>query len=197
MARYLNELDAVTSLQNTDIILVEQNTQNKQSAVTKLVDIQYPVGMVIVSLLTSAPDGWLLCDGSAVDRTTYADLFALIGETYGIGDGSTTFNLPDYRGQFLRGAGTHSSQTMANGTAYNGGSLGNYEEDGFQGHTHLQSSYNYDNKNKSSGTDGNIANNPRKYSYTSTIGAYGDYGTPRVGYETKPTSYSVNYIIKY
>ncbi len=195
MARYLNELDAVTSLQNTDIILVEQNTQNKQSAVTKLVDIQYPVGMVIVSLLTSAPDGWLLCDGSAVDRTTYADLFALIGETYGIGDGSTTFNLPDYRGQFLRGAGTHGSQTMANGTAYNGGSLGDWQEDKFQGHSHRYY-WVYDDASKQTGSSG-CGNNRWNQIYSTSIGSYSDYDTPRIKYETKPTSYSVNYIIKY
>jgi microcystin-dependent protein len=47
----------------------------------------------------AAPTGWLLCDASAVSRTTYADLFAIIGTTYGVGDGSTTFNLPDLRGR--------------------------------------------------------------------------------------------------
>ena len=44
---------------------------------------------------TTAPDGWLICDGSAVSRTTYADLFAVIGTTYGAGDGNSTFNLPN------------------------------------------------------------------------------------------------------
>lgn len=52
---------------------------------------------------STAPDGYLLCDGSAVSRTTYARLFGVIGETHGEGDGATTFNLPDYRGRFLRG----------------------------------------------------------------------------------------------
>lgn len=47
---------------------------------------------------TSAPSGWLICDGSAVSRTDYADLFAQIGSTYGDGDGSSTFNLPDCNG---------------------------------------------------------------------------------------------------
>jgi microcystin-dependent protein len=46
-----------------------------------------------------APEGWLMCDGSAVSRTTYADLFAVIGTAYGIGDGSTTFNLPNLGGK--------------------------------------------------------------------------------------------------
>ncbi len=55
---------------------------------------------------TTAPDGWLLEDGAAVSRTTYADLFAVIGTTYGSGDGSTTFNLPDSRGRFSLGKAT-------------------------------------------------------------------------------------------
>ena len=46
---------------------------------------------------TSVPEGWLLCDGSAVSRTTYAKLFAVIGTTYGAGDGNSTFNLPDFK----------------------------------------------------------------------------------------------------
>lgn len=48
---------------------------------------------------SEAPEGWLLCDGSAVSRATYSDLFAAIGTTYGAGNGSTTFNLPDLRGR--------------------------------------------------------------------------------------------------
>ena len=62
-----------------------------------------PVGFVSASASETAPEGWLVCDGSAVSRTTYADLFAAIGEQHGNGDGTTTFNLPDYRGMFLRG----------------------------------------------------------------------------------------------
>ncbi len=56
----------------------------------------------------SAPDGYLACDGSAVSRSTYSQLFGAIGTTWGAGDGSTTFNVPDFRGKFLFGAdGTH------------------------------------------------------------------------------------------
>ena len=51
----------------------------------------------------TAPDGYLLCDGSAVSRTTYADLFTVIGTTYGAGDSSTTFNVPDLQGKFPQG----------------------------------------------------------------------------------------------
>lgn len=53
----------------------------------------------------TAPTGWLICDGSAVSRATYADLFAVIGETYGAGDGSTTFNIPDFLNNVPLGKG--------------------------------------------------------------------------------------------
>ncbi len=62
-----------------------------------------PTGAIFSFPIATAPAGYLVCDGSAVSRATYADLFALIGVTYGNGNGSTTFNLPDYRGKFLRG----------------------------------------------------------------------------------------------
>lgn len=52
------------------------------------------------------PSGWLLCDGSAVSRTTYSELFAKIGTTYGVGDGTTTFNLPNYIDNFAEGSAT-------------------------------------------------------------------------------------------
>jgi len=51
----------------------------------------------------TAPSGYLLCDGSAVSRSTYADLFAVVGTTYGAGDSSTTFNVPDLQGKFPQG----------------------------------------------------------------------------------------------
>jgi len=51
----------------------------------------------------TAPTGWLLCDGTAVSRTTYASLFAVIGTTFGTGDDSTTFNVPDFRGRVPAG----------------------------------------------------------------------------------------------
>lgn len=62
-----------------------------------------PAGMLAPYAGTSAPTGWLLCYGQAVSRTTYADLFAAISTTYGVGDGSTTFNLPDLRGRTIAG----------------------------------------------------------------------------------------------
>lgn len=60
-------------------------------------------GTVAHFAASSAPAGWLKANGAAVSRTLYAGLFAAIGTTYGAGDGATTFNLPDLRGEFLRG----------------------------------------------------------------------------------------------
>lgn len=66
--------------------------------------ISAPIGCVIPYTSTSGiPADWLACYGQAIDRTTYADLFAIIGTTYGVGDGSTTFNLPDMRGRAVGG----------------------------------------------------------------------------------------------
>lgn len=62
-------------------------------------------GMIFPYAGSSAPTGFLLCDGSAISRTTYAGLFAVISTTYGVGDGSTTFNIPDLRGSMIVGAG--------------------------------------------------------------------------------------------
>lgn len=62
-----------------------------------------PPGAVIHFARDSAPTGWLKCNGAAVARTTYAALFAAIGTTWGAGDGVSTFNLPDLRGEFIRG----------------------------------------------------------------------------------------------
>ena len=65
--------------------------------------ISAPSGTVDMFAGSTAPTGWLLCYGQAVSRTTYADLFAAISTTYGTGDGSTTFNLPDLRGRVAAG----------------------------------------------------------------------------------------------
>lgn len=62
-----------------------------------------PVGAILDFAGGSAPEGWLLCDGSEVSRTTYADLFAVIGTVYGSGDGATTFTLPNTKGKVTVG----------------------------------------------------------------------------------------------
>jgi microcystin-dependent protein len=65
-----------------------------------------PTGGLIAYAGSAAPSGWLVCNGTAVSRTTYADLFAAISTTFGVGDSSTTFNIPDLRGRSVVGVGT-------------------------------------------------------------------------------------------
>ena len=62
-----------------------------------------PTGSVFAMAVVSVPTGYLECNGAAVSRTTYSALFAVIGTAYGAGNGSSTFNLPDLRGEFIRG----------------------------------------------------------------------------------------------
>lgn len=69
------------------------------------------VGDIKMTARSTAPSGWLLCDGSAVSRTNYSALFSAIGTTYGVGDGSTTFNVPDLLGRVPMGSGTGSGLT--------------------------------------------------------------------------------------
>lgn len=65
-----------------------------------------PTGQITAYGAATPPLGWLLCDGSAIDRITYSALFSIIGTTWGPGDGTTTFNIPDLRDRFALGAGT-------------------------------------------------------------------------------------------
>lgn len=167
-----------------------------------------PVGTIIMYGGSTAPTGWLLCNNSAVSRTTYADLFAVIGTTFGTGDGSTTFNLPDMRGIFPRGAGTSAKLSNAAGTAF-AGTLGTYQNDKTQEHLHYQgfaadgvagryniatglAANNYAERDEQENptTDTDAAK-------TSTEMAYGFMGNPRTGYETNPANLGLTFIIKY
>lgn len=83
-------------------------TINETGDITAMRFAEGSGGLIPTGLITpygggSAPTGWLLCDGSAVSRTTFATLFGLVGVTYGNGDGVTTFNVPDLRGRFPLG----------------------------------------------------------------------------------------------
>jgi hypothetical protein len=97
------------------------NTQGRITAAsTNAVSIPagIPAGAVMAFAQTTAPSGWLICNGTAISRTSYAALFAAIGTTYGAGDGSSTFNLPELRGEFIRGLdnGRGIDSSRANGS---------------------------------------------------------------------------------
>lgn len=104
-----------------------------------------PTGTIIATSLTTAPAGYSECDGGAVSRTTNARLFGEVGVTYGNGDGSTTFNKPDYRGQFLRGfdntAGIDpdAASRTDRGDGTTGDAVGTKQADEFKSHNHTLS----------------------------------------------------------
>lgn len=88
-----------------------------------------PAGMVAYFAQWAPPGGWLVANGAAVSRTAYADLYAAIGDRYGAGDGFTSFNLPDLRGEFIRGF--DGSRGIDQGRE-----LGSAQSDDFKAHTH-------------------------------------------------------------
>jgi microcystin-dependent protein len=100
-------------LETTDVTYTLENiTNGAQSAV--------PIGAMLDWPTNTAPSFYLICDGSAVNRSTYAALFAVLGTTYGAGDGSTTFNVPDYRGRVV--IYRHPSQSDVDTVGETGGS---------------------------------------------------------------------------
>jgi len=108
-ATELNLLDGDTSVGSSitvadaDGVVVNDGGTMKSVPASDFRTYIMPAGSVIPYAGASAPTGFLLCDGSAVSRTTYAALFAVVGTTYGVGDGSSTFTLPDLRGRVVAG----------------------------------------------------------------------------------------------
>lgn len=176
-------------------------------------------GMISAFAMPTAPTGWLVCDGAEIDRTTYADLFSLIGETWGAGNGMTTFNKPDLREDFLRGAGgswtvgesfiddikghTHTGTTEADGGHTPSGTVGS---DGSHSHT-LDTgtvagtgAYSLVDDQTSSGTattstdgahtHGLVMDPVADHTHTFTTGSTG-------GTETRPRGAVVQWCIKY
>jgi microcystin-dependent protein len=109
----LNDARTVSNIVDADLSASAGISLSKLA--TAVQQALLPAGAIQAFAMNSAPSGWLAADGTAVSRTTYAALFTAIGTTYGVGDGSTTFALPDLRGIFVRGSG---SQTIS-GTTYN------------------------------------------------------------------------------
>lgn len=101
---------------------------------------QIPTGSIQAFSVTTPPTGWLLCDGAAVSRSTYATLFSLIGTVYGTGNGSTTFNVPNLKGKVI--VGLDGSQTEFDAMAETGGEKTHVLTEGeLAAHTHVQDAH--------------------------------------------------------
>lgn len=94
--------EKVSALESLLRDLINDERSNLEAQIQKAV----PAGTVMAFAANSTPDGFLLCNGAAVSRSTYAALFSAIGTTYGAGDGSSTFALPNLTDKFIQGSGT-------------------------------------------------------------------------------------------
>ena len=122
----LNLLDGVTAT-TAEINYLDGVTSPIQAQINNVASV--PSGAVFHFAASTAPVGYLAANGSAVSRTTYAALFAVIGTTFGVGDGASTFNLPDLRGEFVRG--------WDDARGVDGGRVfGSAQADEFESHSH-------------------------------------------------------------
>lgn len=118
---------ATGNLSSTD---VQAALQEHQGDIDSLGGNTITAGFVAYFGANAAPTGWLKANGAVVSRTTYAALFAAVGTTFGVGDGSTTFGLPDLRGEFLRGWDDGRGVDTAR-------VFGSAQTDDFKSHVHL------------------------------------------------------------
>ncbi len=135
-----------------------------------------PAGIYIPYGGAVAPAGWVLCDGSAISRTTYADLFTAISTAYGIGDGATTFNVPDMRGRNALGkddmGGTPANRVTDAQADVIGGSLGEETKDIQHTHTGTTGTANSTVQvdDNSGGDDHQVPDDSSTYSFTTNNG---------------------------
>lgn len=109
---------------NHKITGLTPGTASTDAATTGQVQAAAPTGAVMLYAGTTAPGGWLICDGRAISRTEFAALFAAIGGTYGAGNGSTTFNIPDCRGRVIAGVDGGAGRLTGPVVGSVGGTLG-------------------------------------------------------------------------
>lgn len=159
------------------------NTAFVATAVTSITSL---TGAIIMWTRSTAPSGYLECNGSAISRTTFAALFAICGTTFGSGDGSTTFNIPDMRGYFPRG--------WANsGSIDSGRGFGTTQSDAFAAHTHQA----WEQLTSASGSLNGAATTAANTAKTGTASTNANFVTAATGgSETRPINLALMFIIK-
>ena len=221
MAKTISQLPDATVVNGSDELIIQQSGVTKRATKTEVLagivnanidaaagivstklstatqESLVPAGAIMPFAMNSAPSGWLAANGDAVSRSAYAALFSAIGTTHGVGDGSTTFNLPDLRGIFVRGSG---SQTIS-GITYSK-TFADKEQDQMQ--TISGSFRAYSNNSARSGafTTGTLHSsnsfasgafaNDRTFNFSSA-----DSADARTGTETRPANIALLYCIKF
>lgn len=150
-----------------------------------------PTGAIVAWSTSTAPTGFLLCNGAAVDRTAYATLFSVIGVAYGSGDGTSTFNVPDLRGKFPLGVAASGTGSTLAGT---GGSLD---------HTHsISSDGSHDHGGETGFVSGSLdfagTGSPTlaTFGHSHTISSGGSHTHTGATGSGNPAFLAVNYIIR-
>ena len=156
-----------------------------------------PTGTINTSVVSTVPNGFLYCNGAAVSRATYARLYAAIGTTFGVGNGTTTFNVPNFLGAFLRG---ESTQTVG-GIAYAGAAVGTAQQDSVLALSTITNQGYWNIDAGGGGASRQVKSRVRIGTDPIDSGTFGagiDASFPRENTtEVRPFNYSVYYYIKY
>jgi phage-related tail fiber protein len=195
VTKYIEEADRFAS----DLV------QENESIASNLEAKNSPVGSVTSFTGNQIPEGWLLCNGLAISRSTYSNLFNLIGISHGRGDNLTTFNLPNYQGLFLRGrangSGNDPNRTtrtaLATGGA-TGDNVGSFQNMDWKGFSQTNTG-----QNTGSFSHGPVFMGKSTTSFTGNL-FVGRWASPAAAMgtlwdtsEIRPRNVYVNYIIKF
>ena len=187
----ISGLDSAISVNTSDVLPISNGSQTLKATVSQIRGSSGAItGSIIMWPTETPPAGYLECNGAAISRTGYAALFSALGTRYGVGDNSTTFNLPDLRGRFVRGwdhgagADPDSSARTNRGDGTTGDNIGTKQTDELKSHNHQ---YNY-----------------KTTTYAAPLGSYfpawySDIATNTTstgGNETRPTNIYLMYCIK-
>jgi hypothetical protein len=185
---------------------VSQNSPNWDSlynTLSLISGVDVPIGSIAAFAMSSIPDGWLKCNGASYSRTVYSNLFSKIGTTFTPTIATTTFNVPDLRGRFIRGWADDIPDNLSKKNVDFNRTFGSYQDDAFQDHWHYFTKF--------TDMDGGLKAGTHMYSNApdgdggffdfikDTKNSYYDngFGTPRWGDETRPVNTALLYCIKY
>lgn len=186
-----SDLSGLTTLADDDLFCVTDDSESsaeksKKITAKNVLEYMIPIGCIMAWPTDTAPTGWLECNGDAKNTTTYADLYGVIGYTYG-GSGAN-FNLPDLRGRFVRGwdnsAGTDpdAASRTDRGDGTTGDNVGTKQADEYESHRHSVSSTSGSWSGSSGVGQGALINGNTGY---------------QGGNETRPININMMWIIKY